>query len=272
RLPNCMPNYPSVMNYLYQTRGLTDADGLEHIDFSSGLLSPLDENSLPKLPGAMGPLNYRVRFYGSPTATEGAATVHCDGSPITNGAREIRLESARVSTPDWNRTGRSDDGPVSSDVNFSGSIEDGVGGGKVFLDTNDWGSLNLQQIGARENVGGLSGDVGDADLGDADLGDADLGDADLGDADLGDADLGDADLGDMSFDNAISSIDPTSASQTLKATNKTDRITLSWGGPGIGQIRTYSIYRSDAVNPPVVIANLNGAPPVTTYDDAVTDY
>ena len=25
--PYCMPNYPSVMNYLYQTRGLTDAAG-----------------------------------------------------------------------------------------------------------------------------------------------------------------------------------------------------------------------------------------------------
>src|SRR5262249_16864906 len=34
RLPNCIPNYPSVMNYLYQTRGLTDAFGNEHVDFS----------------------------------------------------------------------------------------------------------------------------------------------------------------------------------------------------------------------------------------------
>src|SRR5262249_8826356 len=30
RIPNCMPNYPSVMNYMYQARGLTDANGKEH--------------------------------------------------------------------------------------------------------------------------------------------------------------------------------------------------------------------------------------------------
>jgi hypothetical protein len=273
RLPNCMPNYPSVMNYLYQTRGLTDAAGNEHIDFSNGSLLPfpLDEASLSKLSGSMGPLTYRVRFYGPPTKTEGAASRHCDGSPITDGASEIRLESPNISTPDWNRTGRSDDGPVSYDVNFNGSIGDGVGDGNLFLDTDDWHSLNLQQIGARENAGGLSADVGDADLGDADLGDADLGDADLGDADLGDADLGDADLGDMSFDTAISSLDPTSASQPLAATSKTDRITLNWGGPGIGLITKYSIYRSDAVHAPVLIATVTGTPPATTYDDVVHD-
>ena len=33
--PNCMPNYQSVMNYLYQTRGLTTASG-EHVDYSFG--------------------------------------------------------------------------------------------------------------------------------------------------------------------------------------------------------------------------------------------
>jgi hypothetical protein len=165
-------------------------------------------------------------------------------------------------------------------VDFNGSIEDGVNGTKLFADTNDWASLNLQQIGARENAGGLSADVGDADLGDADLGDADLGDADLGDADLGDADLGDADLGDMSFDLAISSLDATSSSQPLAATSKADRITLNWGGPGIGLITKYSIYRFDAVHTaPVLIGTVVSTgsgplppPPATTYDDVVNDF
>ena len=46
RAPNCLPNYPSVMNYLYQTRGLTDTAGNEHIDYSYGSLGPLNESSL----------------------------------------------------------------------------------------------------------------------------------------------------------------------------------------------------------------------------------
>jgi hypothetical protein len=268
RLPNCIPNYPSVMNYLYQTRGLTDALGNEHIDFSSGSLKkyPLDENSLSKFPTAMGPLNYRVRFFGPLAAKERKAPVHCDGTPIKDGAAEIRLESPGLSTPDWNRTGRSDDGPVSSyDVNFNGSIVD------VMVDSDDWDSLNLQQIGARENAAGLSADIGDADLGDADLGDADLGDADLGDADLGDADLGDADLGDISYDTAIASLDATSSSNPLTATSKTDRITLTWGAPSLGLIRTYTVYRSDGTNV-VPLPDVNGQPPATTTDDIVNDF
>ena len=37
--PTCAPNYPSVMSYLYQTRGLTDVNGVPQINFSSGRLA-----------------------------------------------------------------------------------------------------------------------------------------------------------------------------------------------------------------------------------------
>ena len=35
REPNCKPNYLSVMNYLYQLRGLPDDSGKLHMDFSA---------------------------------------------------------------------------------------------------------------------------------------------------------------------------------------------------------------------------------------------
>src|SRR5437867_4978788 len=70
RLPNCKPNYQSVMNYLYQTRLLTAADNKGYIDLSSGKLNLLNENSLSKAPGSMGNLPYRVRFFG-PTLSTG---------------------------------------------------------------------------------------------------------------------------------------------------------------------------------------------------------
>ena len=47
--PNCMPDYPSVMNYLYQTRGLTDASGNEQIDYSYGLELPSVRSSSLRL-------------------------------------------------------------------------------------------------------------------------------------------------------------------------------------------------------------------------------
>ena len=40
--PNCMPDYPSVMSYLYQTRGLTDANGMPQIDYSNGMLDGIE--------------------------------------------------------------------------------------------------------------------------------------------------------------------------------------------------------------------------------------
>ena len=36
--PNCKPTYVSVMNYLYQLRGLLDDAGRPHLDFSRGAL------------------------------------------------------------------------------------------------------------------------------------------------------------------------------------------------------------------------------------------
>ena len=70
RAPVCMPNYPSVMIYLYQTRGLTDANGLEHIDYSYGTLLPLKEGALSETSAlSNSPLNYKIRYYGPSSRT-----------------------------------------------------------------------------------------------------------------------------------------------------------------------------------------------------------
>src|SRR5262249_9177529 len=51
REPNCKPNYLSVMNYLFQLRGLPDAGGVVHMDYSNEILDPLNETSLNELAG-----------------------------------------------------------------------------------------------------------------------------------------------------------------------------------------------------------------------------
>jgi hypothetical protein len=294
RAPNCEPNYPSVMNYLYQTRGLTDVNGNSQIDYSYGTLPQLNESVLSESAFQNTPLKYKVRYYGPPTSLAiGLATLHCDGTPI-NGEQAVRLESPFGPTIDWNNNGLLDPGTYGEDVDFNGFIGDPVqdsvdpllplgANGKLWLaDTNDWANLNLPQISARMDVAGLSADVGQADLGQADLGQADLGQADLGQADLGQADLGQADLGqadlgqadlgDVAYNVAISTLDATSSTQPLVESSSLTGVTLNWGLPSLGQIRTYNIYRSDPLNPtPVIIASLSGnnAPPATTYTDTV---
>jgi len=46
--PNCKPLYLSVMNYLYQLRGLLDDRGVPHLDFSGSSYdgTQIDETSL----------------------------------------------------------------------------------------------------------------------------------------------------------------------------------------------------------------------------------
>jgi hypothetical protein len=281
RTPTCMSNYPSIMNYLYQARGLTGTiNGLSHIDYSSGTLSPLNENSLSE---PWSDFRYRLRYYGphgSGDPPDSAAKLHCDGTEIKDGARMIRLENSYPGFIDWNHDTISTPGVLPSlDVNFNGQIGDGL------ADFNDWGNLNLRQVGARMNVSGLSTDVGQADLGQADLGQADLGQADLGQADLGQADLGQADLGqadlgqadlgELDYDTVVlSTIDPPPPYNNLacptcglQATSTLDRITLSWTAPETGQIQSYKVYRSGALL--ATLSRTSGGPPPLTYDDVV---
>jgi hypothetical protein len=147
--PNCAPNYPSVMSYLYQTRGLTDANGVGQIDFSNGLLAPLNEASVSSSV-ALGPLKYRVRFYSPFNAAVNsvgqAAKLHCDGSPITDTTLEIRGESPTVAAPDWSNGLYAPGTSFLADVNFDGIT------GQTLTDQPDWTSLNLQQIGSRARV------------------------------------------------------------------------------------------------------------------------
>lgn len=280
RTPNCEPNYQSTMNYLYQTRGLTDASGRGQIDFSTGSRPNLLESALNNF--APGTLTYRLRFFGPPNA-EDITLDRTTKRYCTNGARAanqaMRLESgADMKTIDWSNGIANF--TFSYDVNFDGTAN------PAFSDYNDWANLNLRQIGARTNVGGLSTDVGQEDLGQEDLGQEDLGQEDLGQEDLGQEDLGQEDLGqedlgdtdsvDIDYDAVISTLDATDTANPLQASSSLMAITLTWGPPSIGQIRTYNIFRTADPNGvfgpnelSTPFATINGVPPATTFVDAV---
>jgi hypothetical protein len=221
---NCKPNYQSVMNYLFQVRGLWDSAGVPMIDYSRQLLPTLSESTLVEATGFGATATYQARWY-APLASNfidvaigtSPASRHCDGTPV--GATEAPYITADADRRtggaiDWNANGVIA-GTLSQDANFDGAL------GQTFTGSNDYATMDLRQIGARRSIGsralsysvvdpatgiapappspplggGLSLDTLITDLGHGDLGYGDLGYGDLGYGDLGYGDLGYGDLG-----------------------------------------------------------------------------
>jgi Bacterial Ig domain len=167
--PNCKPNYLSVMNYLFQLRGLFKNDTVPRMDYSGEVLDPLNENPVVNPFSFATAPGYQTGWYApKSTFTVGsAATKHCDGTPLT--AAEINELAAgngmvRVDGPgvvgasiDWDLNPSTT--TSAQDVNFDGTPS-GLNAG-----SNDWATLRLNQLGTRRNVLGLSVDVGRDGLG-----------------------------------------------------------------------------------------------------------
>ncbi len=262
--PNCAPNYPSVMSYLYQTRGLTDANGIPQINYSDGRLGALDETQISSA-ASLGPLPYRMRYYaplGNGPAGQNAKR-HCDGSVIASDTPLTRKESDSLAIPDWSNgtvlpLGKS----FPLDINFDGKP------GQTLRDQPDWSSLDVAQIGARANfgsisVGSIATDAGsiatDAGSIATDAGsiatDAGSIATDAGsiatDAGSIATDAGSiaTDAGDEDYDTHI--LTTTDAIPTpqqcagcgLNAVNELNDIKLTWTPPGTGSNLVYNIYR-----------------------------
>ena len=228
--PNCKPNYQSVMNYLFQVRGLLTAGGVPVIDLSRQELPALSESALVETFGLGAATPYLTSWYAPASGSfidsglhTSPATRRCDGTPLsTSDPAYVRIDGvASTSTSlDWNANGQIA-GTDAQDANFDGVT------GEAFTGSSDFNTMDLRQVGARRAIGspslsysvidpatgvapvppapavggGLSldttgfGDLGFGDLGFGDLGFGDLGFGDLGFGDLGFGDLGFGDLG-----------------------------------------------------------------------------
>jgi hypothetical protein len=222
REPNCKPNYLSVMNYLFQLRGLLDADGVPQLDFSDGVLGPINEQGL--FDGPFAEARFRTGWY-APLETSylqgfaSPATKHCDGSELLKDANGTLLERPMVRVDslglaslgiDWNADGFVNAGGIVDaqagpsgvqDVNFNG-LELSLNAG-----ANDWNRIRLNELGGRRSVGAffkhegrfyigpLSLDVGRGDIGRGDIGRGDIGRGDIGRGDIGRGDIGRGDIG-----------------------------------------------------------------------------
>jgi hypothetical protein len=279
---NCKPNFQSVMNYLFQVRGLPGYDGLAHVDYSGQMLPGLNEESLDESQGIgaaatrfrtrwFAPLNFldnQLNTIGGRTATR-----HCDGTPITDGAQMVRLEGPLSPVAvDWNNDGNTTDKGLSQDLSFNGQLD------MPLMGFNDWANLDLRQIGARRGVFGFSGDVwGTLDDGSGGtLDDGSGGTLDDGSGGtLDDGSGGTLDDGsggrESDFDQANSTVDPPNGVTAALAQKS---VVLTWSAPSFGQIRTYVIWRANTTNGPISPTNLpvkigivSGAPPATTFTD-----
>ena len=218
--PNCKPTYLSVMNYLYQLRGLLDDNGKPHLDFSGSTGNEVDETRLSDGYFPDWTPSYRIGWYaplaGSYLAGRSApAKRHCNGTPADGSEPSVRIDSRTAAGAiDWNANGDWTDAGFPLDINFSGNTFNFDGSAQKLRSSNDWAALVLNQTGSRRNTGGLyvldtagrlalgpmslstgRGDLGRGDLGRGDLGRGDLGRGDLGRGDLGRGDLGTGDLG-----------------------------------------------------------------------------
>ena len=133
---NCKPTYWSVMNYLYQLRGLLDNSGIQHLDFArSPIEASIDESNLPANVFKPYRMGYYALLQGSAREDDPPAklpTKYCNGAefpgdlPLPAGSVHFRVDTATVEgNIDWEVSG----GGVpegSQDVNFNGRI-DGTG-------------------------------------------------------------------------------------------------------------------------------------------------
>jgi Legume lectin domain/MBG domain/YDG domain len=292
--PVCMADYPSVMNYMYQVKGLTDAAGNEHIDYSYGLYLPMSEDLLSSLI-PMGVQQYRVRYFGpfnSAIDTPGQASqVYCNGQLLNAGEGQyVALESPTVSTPDWSNGTVLPLGKLITkglDINYDGTI------GETFTDSPDWLSVNLQQVGARPNADGLSlnvgiSDIGISDIGISDIGISDIGISDIGISDIGTAQLGQDSLGDQDYASfVLSGTAPATGLMAAVTTNAppspnaaypggTGNL-LNWTPGATVQVDHYNVYRCNSTTAACTptgpaIASVPGGTPTASYTDFVNDF
>ena len=268
---NCKPNYQSVMNYLFQVRGLWNSQGVPTIDYSRELLPTLNERALVEATGFGATAVYAARWY-APLASNfidlglgtSPASRHCDGTPV--GASEpayvnVDADPRVGGAIDWNADGAIA-GTQSQNANFDGVL------GQTFTGADDYATMDLRQVGGRRSIGsqalsysvvdpatgiaptppaqplggGLSldtlitdlghGVLGYGDLGYGDLGYGDLGYGDLGYGDLGYGDLGYGDLG-APQDGPASKGEPTPQVAASVGGSKPTSLTVTAGANGI---------------------------------------
>ena len=204
--PNCKSNYPSVMSYLFQIRGLPDFANIARINLSDRANPTIHEPGLTDL--KLGLQLYHTAWYaplGLGTAVDvlglPAAAKFCNGQPFPAGSS---INMARYDAPtlsgdiDWATNGFVlDQSAAGQDTNLDNIANTDLTG------FNDWANIQLDQVGGGYVMGGAisngGSDFGGSDFGGSDFGGSDFGGSDFGGSDFGGLDLDGSDFGGSDF-------------------------------------------------------------------------
>jgi hypothetical protein len=132
---NYKPNYFSIMNYLYQLRGLDVGTTAGTIDYAGGalpVLGPLNENAVNES-NALG-------FSGFGVGSQ---------CPAAGGGYTSQYTVNASGPFDWNCNGTATNGTLSFDANGSGGIDNNL------TSYNDWANIQLR-VGAIGDLGASS--------------------------------------------------------------------------------------------------------------------
>ncbi|HXJ04942.1 MAG TPA: putative Ig domain-containing protein [Candidatus Acidoferrum sp.] len=304
---NCKSNYQSVMNYMFQTRLLTNGV----LDFSSQQLGTLHENFLlpayitttdgstiafPTTDWYDAQQTFVINQNGFTVPLGTAATHHCDDTPIStndvtptmyfySGGTQTAGFGTITPLPNWTST--------SLDINFDGKIDTSPSG---YHGYNDWANVDLRQVGATgsslvgpgglfDGPGGFFDGPGGFFDGPGGLFDGPGGFFD-GPGGLFDGPGGFFDgpggffdgpgglfagTGEIDLRNALS-VTPPPAGLSASEAASARTITLTWTEPNFPATDHNNIYRSSAGGNFTFIASVPGTAPGTqnTFQDTVT--
>jgi len=241
---NCKPNFLSVMSYLFQIRGFPDGG---KIDYSGSILPDLNESLLSESSGinlGQSTLHF-TRWYAAPNSLDlqlgssRIAKAHCDGSPITDSAKMVRVNGASFTQVDWNNDLVVPNAVNPQDVDFNGTIDNASAPLRGF---SDWATIDLRQIGARAGAFGFSGGSGGRTGGGGGRTGGGGGRTGGGGGRTGGGGGRTGGGGDeQDSDTANSTAD---APPTLTAAMSGHNVALSWTAPEFGQVRRYDVWRA----------------------------
>jgi hypothetical protein len=128
---NFKPNYPSVMNYAFQLRGVIKNGAAGTWDYSHGREAPFAENAFNESTG-LGP------------SAAGFGTLHF--CPAAGGSPAVRIPVLNANGPvDWNCDGdTADQSPPSPGFDVNADPNDPANTLSTMTDFDDWGRLKLK--------------------------------------------------------------------------------------------------------------------------------
>ena len=265
-LPNCAPNHQSVMSYSFQVDLLNNGSGTNVPDYSGQKLNTLNKSSsVTSNPFTTTPTYLSTSWYVPWSGVGTPATLHCDGTPITNAALMSRMTGPTASLS-WS---------AGQDINFDGNTNESLPG------FNDWANIDFRQIGATGSNSVLNGAGGQFNGGGGQFnGGGGQFNGGGGQFNGGGGQFngggGQFNGGGGQFNGGgeidvatVNSITRSPQGLTVSEGVSPRTITLNWTAPTFGQIGEYKVYRSAAGGAFAVVATVTGAPLVTTYTDTV---